>query len=195
MFQKISEKTVQLGKETEKINQEQYQEILKKEIDKINNCIENITPNYVYASEILSSKLKISKFLVEKFMDYTEIKDAENTMIYKEIFSHICVSNTNLFELLDRLYPKINEKTNNLRNQIDTMSREAGAFSETMQAMEDRMKQMEKEREFIIKQYEDERELLLDKIQKLEDENKLMTEKILKKTKDLLNESSQNLRK
>jgi len=195
LFQKISDKTREIGRDHEKANHEQYQDMMKKEIEKINSCIETITPNYVYATEILSSKLKISKFLVDKFMEFTEKKDVENTTIYKEIFQQICISNTCLFELLDKLYPKINEKTNNLRNQIDAMSREAGGVNETMQIFEERIRNMENERDFIVKQYEDERELLLEKIHRLEEENKLMTDKILKKTKDMLNESSQNLRK
>lgn len=189
LFQKISDKIRTTNKDQEKKIQDQYQVMLKKEIEKINKCIEHAVPNYVYASEIISSKIKISKFFTEKFLEYSEKKDPECTSIFREIFNTISISNSSIFSLLERLYPKITEKTNNLKNQLETALKEASGIDSSIQTLEEKIKQLLKEKEFLIKQHMDERELLTEKMQRLEQENKLITEKFLKRTKDLLNES------
>lgn len=163
--------------------------MLKKEIEKINKCIENAVPNYVYASEILSSKIKISKFFIEKFVEYNEKKDPESSSIFKEIFNTISVSNSSIFNLLEKLYPKITEKTNILKNQLETALKEASGIDNSIQTLEEKNKQLIKEKDFMVKQHVDERDLLLEKIQRLEQENKLITDKFIKRTKDLVNES------
>jgi len=67
--------------------------------------------------------------------------------------------------------------------------REAGSVDSAIQNLEEKVKQLMREKEFLVKQHTDERSLLLEKIQRLEDENKVVTDKILKKTKELVSES------
>ena len=135
LFQKISDKIRTTNKDQEKKIQDQYQVMLKKEIEKINKCIEHAVPNYVYASEIISSKIKISKFFTEKFLEYSEKKDPECTSIFREIFNTISISNSSIFSLLERLYPKITEKTNNLKNQLETALKEASGIDSSIQTL------------------------------------------------------------
>ena len=87
------------------------------------------------------------------------------------------------------MYPKITEKTNNLKNQLDVAMRETNSVDNAILNLEDKIKQSSREKDFLVKQHHDERQILLEKIQRLEEENKMMTDKILKKTKDLVNES------
>lgn len=49
-----------------------------------------------------------------------------------------------------------------------------------------------REREFLIKQHQEEKTMLLEKIEKLETENKLMTDKLIKNAKDIVKTRSNN---
>jgi hypothetical protein len=189
IFQKISEKLKTISKENDKKFQDSYQTLLKTEIEKINKCIENTVPNYIYASEILASKIKIGNYFIDKFIEYLEKKDPESAGIVKDIFLNNSQSSENLQGIIEKLYPKITEKTTNLKNQLDVAMREANSVDNAILNLEEKVKQTIREKDFLVKQHQDERQLLLDKIQRLEEENKVMTDKILKKTKDLVNDS------
>lgn len=67
--------------------------------------------------------------------------------------------------------------------------REANSVDSAILNLENKVKQTIREKDFLVKQHQDERQLLLEKIQRIEEENKLMTDKIIKKTKDLINDS------
>ena len=176
-------------KESDKKFQDNYQIILKTEIEKINKCIENAVPNYIYASEILASKIKIGNYFAEKFIEYLDKKDPESSSIINDVFDNNSQSSDFLHGIIEKLYPKITEKTNNLKNQVEIALRETNTVDNAIQSLEDKVKQTLREKDFIVKQHQDERQILLEKIQRLEEENKMMTDKILKKTKDLINDS------
>lgn len=178
-----------ISKEYDKKFQDNYQILLKTEIEKINKCIENAVPNYIYASEILASKIKIGNYFIEKFIEYLDKKDPESSNIIKDVFNNNAQSSEYLQGIIEKLYPKITEKTTNLKNQLDVAMREANSVDTAIINLEEKVKQTIREKDFLVKQHQDERQLLLEKIQRLEDENKLMTDKILKKTKDLVNDS------
>jgi hypothetical protein len=178
-----------ISKESDKKFQDNYQILLKTEIEKINKCIENAVPNYIYASEILASKIKIGNYFLEKFIEYLDKKDLESSNIIRDVFNNNAQSSEYLQGIIEKLYPKITEKTTNLKNQLDVAMREANSVDTAIINLEEKVKQTIREKDFLVKQHQDERQLLLEKIQRLEDENKLMTDKILKKTKDLVNDS------
>ena len=146
-------------------------------------------PNYIYASEILASKIKIGNYFAEKFIEYLEKKDPESSSIINDVFDNNSQSSDFLHGIIEKLYPKITEKTNNLKNQVEIALRETNTVDNAIQSLEDKVKQTLREKDFIVKQHQDERQILLEKIQRLEEENKMMTDKILKKTKDLINDS------
>jgi hypothetical protein len=52
---------------------------------------------------------------------------------------------------------------------------------------EDKIKLATKERDALIKQHEDEKQFLLEKIERLEKENKIITDKLLKNARDIIN--------
>jgi hypothetical protein len=54
---------------------------------------------------------------------------------------------------------------------------------------EDKIKSATRERDLLIKQHEEERQYLLEKIERLEKENKQMTEKMLKNAREIINSS------
>ena len=122
-------------------------------------------------------------------MEYLEKKDPESSIIISDVFSNNSQSSDFLQGIIEKLYPKITEKTSNLKNQLDVAMREANSVDTAILNLEDKVKQTIREKDFIVKQHQDERQILLEKIQRLEEENKMMTDKILKKTKDLINDS------
>jgi len=111
IFQKISEKLKGISKESDKKFQDNYQILLKTEIEKINKCIENAVPNYIYASEILASKIKIGNYFLEKFIEYLDKKDLESSNIIRDVFNNNAQSSEYLQGIIEKLYPKITEKT------------------------------------------------------------------------------------
>jgi len=56
IFSKISEKINLIHKEKTTEYLEQFQSLLKREITKINTAVDNSVPNYIYATNVLSSK-------------------------------------------------------------------------------------------------------------------------------------------
>jgi TolA-binding protein len=149
-------------------------------------------PNYIYASEILASKLKIGYYFIERFLEYVEKKDPDSANIVREITKNNNDSSDNLLMIIEKLYPRLTEKTTALKNELDNALNKAQSIDTTINAMEDKLRQAQREKEFLIKQHQDEKQILLEKIHKLEEENKMMTERILKKTKDMVNESFVN---
>jgi hypothetical protein len=184
---KINEKLKLVSKEN-KFN-DNYQSMVKSEIEKINKCIEHSVPNYVYATEIISSKVKISNFFVEKFLEYVEKKDTEICTIFRDIFSSIYNSHTLVFEIIDKLYPKISDKTHHIKSQLENTQKENKEFESNIRNLEEKLRQANKEKEILTTKYKEENKALLDKIGKLQEENDEMSKKVLRKTKDLVNES------
>ena len=181
-----------VNKDNEKKLQENYQLMLKSEIEKINKCIEHTVPNYVYASEIVSSKIKISNFFFEKFLEYVEKKDTEISSIFKDILGNLSQSNSYIFEVIDKLFPKITDKTNYLKSQLENSIKENKNLETAMINNEEKLKISIKEKELQAKKFQEEKQSLQDKINKLQEENNELSKKILRKTKDMVNESILN---
>lgn len=188
IFQKISEKLKTIGIQTEQFK-ENYENLLKTEIEKINGCIEGSVPNYMYASQILGSKLNFGNFFIQNFLNFLTKKDQESAAIIKEIFVNNLQSSELLQSIIDKLYPKIQDKTSMLKQQLDVAVKDATTVDNAIHSLEEKVKQTIREKDFLVKQHQDERQLLLEKIQRLEEENRVMTDKILKRTKDMVNDS------
>jgi septal ring factor EnvC (AmiA/AmiB activator) len=162
---------------------------LKTEIEKINKCIENTVPNYVYASEIISSKIKIANFFFEKFLEYVEKKDTEISSIFKDILGNLSESNNYIFDIIDKLFPKITEKTHSLKSQLEISQKENRNLENSITNLEEKLKISNKEKEVQAKEFDEERKSLMEQINKLQNENDEIAKKVLRKTKDLVNES------
>ena len=61
IFTKISDRLKSINKESNKEFFDSFQELLKTEIVNINKSVDNTVPNYIYATNVLSSKIKIFK--------------------------------------------------------------------------------------------------------------------------------------
>ena len=152
-----------------------FQKRLYEEGEKIKDYLSKNVPNYIYAKETLKSQVELQKILAEKFLHYL---DEENSIIGNFLFKLIFQTSDKLIDLINHLYPKIEEKTDNLRNELDKAWKAADEISD----YETKYKTMVNTKNVL----ESNIELLKKKIDKLEKENKMITQKLNKSVKDTI---------
>ena len=144
------------------------------EAEKVKLCLNNNSPNYIYANVVIQSQFKLQKYLSEKFVEKLDEKNKEiGNLLFKNIFE----TAKNLNEIINLLYPKIEEKTESLRNQLE----EALKSNEDLSDYEQKLKEVNKEKEFL----NNEKIIIQNKLDLLENENKIMTEKLLNNAKEI----------
>lgn len=154
---------------------DEFQSGLNDEALKIKNCLNNNVPNYIYANVVIQSQFKIQKYLSKKFL--SKLSDEERE-IGNLLLDNIFESGNNLVELINNLYPKIEDKTETLRNQLE----DAWKAAEEITDYEEKYKIANKEKELIS----NEKNIIQNKLERLETENKIMTEKLIKNAKDIV---------
>lgn len=160
----------------------EFQNKLYEEAEKIKNKLNNNLPNYIYANYVIKSQLELKKMLSNKYLSFLE-KDDKN--LGRIIFESVFKTGERLVELLNILYPKIEEKTDNLRNQLE----EAWKIADEMPDFEGKYKQTKKERDIMAANLD----LLKLKYKKLEEENNIMTQKLMDLNKKIIEtKSSEN---
>jgi hypothetical protein len=194
IFTKISDKLKLANKDLNKTFFEEFQELLKNEISNINAAVDTTVPNYIYATNVLTSKIKIFKYFSKMHCDYQDIKEPESSKLAREVTDNIIKASEFLTSIIYKLYPKIDEKTDNLRRQLDEALKAAQVVDNQIDGFGDKIVQANKERDFIIKQHQEERIILLEKIERLEKENKMMTDKLLKNAKEIISNNNTSYR-
>jgi hypothetical protein len=101
IFSKISEKINIVNRDKNQSYLEEFQNILKLEITKINSCVDRAVPNYVYASNVISSKLTIFKYFQNKYLEYLDYSDKESSSMLREIGDNIIKSSDFLISKLN----------------------------------------------------------------------------------------------
>jgi hypothetical protein len=96
---------------------ETFQQKLFNEAEKIKECLNDNKPNYIYANVVMKSELNLQKILALKF--YEKINDNEIKTIAQLLINNILNIGEKLVDLIEMLYPKIEEKTEVLRNQLE----------------------------------------------------------------------------
>ena len=150
-----------------------FQLKINEEGEKINNFLDQNIPNYIYANVTLKSQIELQKCLSEKYLEYL---GKNEQYIGNYIFKMIFESADRLVNLINNLYPKIVEKTENLRNQIENAKKAAKELSDYEYTYNDM-----KNNKLVL---ETNLDLLQKKVNKLETENKFITEKLAKSTKN-----------
>ena len=146
-----------------------FQMKINEEGEKINNFLDKNIPNYIYANVTLKSQIELQKCLSEKFL---EDMDKKYKKIGNYIFKIIFQTSDKLVNLINHLYPKILEKTENLRNELENAKKAAKELSDYEFTYNDM-----KNNKLIL---ETNLDLLQKKVDKLESENKFITEKLTK---------------
>ena len=158
-----------------------FQNKLYEEAEKIKNSLSNNLPNYIYANYVIKSQFELKKMLSNKFLSFLSEEDKN---IGKLIFDSIFKSGERLVELLNLLYPKIEEKTDSLRNQLE----EAWKIADEITDFEGKYKSAKKERDILASNFD----LIKIKLKKLEEENDTLTQKLLQIPKEIEKKNSEN---
>ena len=146
-----------------------FQTKINEEVEKINNYLDKNIPNYIYANITFKSQIELQKCLSEKYLDFI---DKNNQKIGNYIFKIIFQTADKLVDLINNLYPKIVEKTENLRNEVENAQKAAKELSDYEYSYNDM-----KNNKLIL---ETNLDLLQKKVNKLESENKFITQKLAK---------------
>ena len=159
----------------------EFQNKLYEEAEKIKNNINNNLPNYMYANYVIKSQLILKKTLALKFLSFLE---KEDKIIGEMIIENIFKTSERLVELLNALFPKIEEKTDSLRNQLE----EAWKIADESSEYEIKYKQVKKDRDIMTANFD----LFKLKFKRLEEENNVMTKKLMNFNKEIENKSNED---
>ena len=158
----------------------EFQNKLYEEAEKIKNNLSNNLPNYIYANNVLQSQLELKKMLSNKFLSFLSEEDKK---IGKLVIDSILRSGERLVELINALFPKIEEKTESLRNQLE----EAWKIADEVTDYEGKYKEIKKEKDILTSNLE----LIKIKVKKLEEENDAITQKLLQIPKEIEKKNSE----
>ena len=158
-----------------------FQNKLYEEAEKVKACLNNNVPNYIYANVVIQSQFELQKILAKKFLSFLE---ENNKSIGEILFKSIFKSGERLVELMNNLYPRIEEKTDGLRTQLE----EAWKSAEDIGDFENKFNEMRKLKDIMA----GENELIKIKMNKLENENKVMMDKLYLFGNKIVNSSVEN---
>ena len=92
IFSKISEKLNSINLDKNQNYLEEFQTLLKREINKINGAVDSAVPNYMYATNVISSKIKIFKYFQNKYLEFMENNEKESATMMKELGENLVKS-------------------------------------------------------------------------------------------------------
>ena len=191
IYKKISEKFKSIQKNND--FKDEFQALIKNEINKINSNFDNNTPNYIYSSNVVESQLSIYSFFTQKFLEFLDTQNEKDISdLIKDIHNNIAKSYTILLKIIYKLYPILNEKIQMLKIQLNEAIKHNNNVFLELNQNESKIKEDSKNKEKIINSYEDKINLLESKIKQLENENNLMSEKLFSAAKNMANQSDKN---
>ena len=195
VYKKINETLKQYSPDAAKVFYDDFQKVLKIEIKVINQSIDNSIPNYIYASNVISSKTKIYKYFLDIILEKilpVEKDQASIISLIKELNERLKHNSDLSVEILQKLFPKITEKTSNLKSQLDEAVKGANLVEDELRTFSEKLEKTRKERDFLTVHFDEEKQILTKKIETLTEENKLITSKLLKRANDIIEEHKNN---
>ena len=161
---------------------ERFQNLINEEANKINenNNGKNL-PNYCLANNIIKSEVNLIIFFINSFFEHSELLNMENAKkdISKKINDILNLLFGTLMKIIDELNIKI-DSTNKIKNKTIELLLEYlndnNIFNKN---------NINEEYDSLKKLYKKEKELFTLKIEKLQKENKLITDSLIKKGIDL----------
>ena len=190
IYKKISEKYKSIQKNND--FKDEFQALIKNEIDKINSNNDNNTPNYIYSSNVIESQLSIYSFFTQKFLEFLQTQNEKDTFdLIKEIHDNISKSYNILIKIIYKLYPIVDEKIQMLKMQLNEAIKHNDNVFVELNENENKIKEDSKNKEKIINSYQDRINYLESRIKQLENENNLMSEKLYSSVKNIMNNSNE----
>ena len=164
---------------------ERFQNLINEEANKINeNNNRKSLPNFCLANNIIKSEVNLISFFINSFFEHSDLLNMENAKkdIAKKINDVLNLLFGTLFKIIEELYTKI-ENTNKLKNKKIEFLLEY--LNDNNVKSENKMVSFNEEYENLKKKYKKEKELYNLKIEKLQRENKQITDSLIKKGIDL----------
>ena len=189
IYKKISEKYKSIQKNND--FKDEFQALIKNEIDKINSNYDINTPNYIYSSNVIESQLSIYSFFTQKFLEFLQTQNEKDTFdLIKEIHDNIAKSYMVLLKIIYKLYPVVDEKIHMLKLQLNEAIKQNDNVFVELNENENKIKEQSKNKEKLINNYQDKINYLESRIKQLENENNLMSQKLFSSVKNIINNSS-----
>ena len=161
---------------------ERFQNLINEEANKINenNNGKNL-PNYCLANNIIKSEVNLIIFFINSFFEHSELLNMENAKkdISKKINDILNLLFGTLMKIMDELKIKI-DSTNKIKNKTIELLLEYLNDNNIYNK-----NNINEEYDSLKKLYKKEKELFTLKIEKLQKENKLITDSLIKKGIDL----------
>ena len=161
---------------------ERFQNLINEEANKINenNNGKNL-PNYCLANNIIKSEVNLIIFFINSFFEHSELLNMENAKkdISKKINDILNLLFGTLMKIIDELNIKI-DSTNKIKNKTIELLLEYLNDNNIYNK-----NNINEEYDSLKKLYKKEKELFTLKIEKLQKENKLITDSLIKKGIDL----------
>ena len=165
---------------------ERFQNLINDEANKINenNNGKNL-PNYSLANNIIKSEVNLISFFINSFFEHSELLNMENAKkdIAKKISDILNLLFGTLIKIIEELNTKI-ENTKKLKNKKIELLLEY-LNDNSIKNENNKMNNINEEYTNLKKLYKKEKELYNLKIEKLQKENKQITDSLIKKGIDL----------
>ena len=188
IYKKISEKFKSIQKNND--FKDQFQTLIKNEINKINSNYDENTPNYIYSSKVIESQLTIYSFFTQKFLEFLQTQKEQDTFdLIKDIHENISKSYMMLIKIIYKLYPIIDEKFQMIKMQLNEAIKHNNNVFVELNENENKIKEDTKNKEKLINNYQERINYLESKVKQLEKENNLMSEKLFSPVKSIINTS------
>ena len=151
----------------------------------------NSYSNYLYIFLIENSKFKIIKTVFEKILGIIieSIPELNKNNMLINLSSEIFNSLNTLTNIISYLQPKIDNFENNYRELIDYIENIKN-LNNNYEEIEKKVQTLERNKQQLLKQLIEDKDLFEKRIEELENENKLMTEKLLNKGFQIITEAN-----
>ena len=179
---------------------DKFQNLINEEASKINSNNNNGSnlPNYLLANNIIKSEMNLILFFINSFFNHSEYLNMENAK--KDISQKINDILSLLFNSLSNIIEELNTKidfNNKLKNKKIELLLEHlndpnnnsnnAQINNIANNLDPKLNNIVEEYEKLKKKYNEEKEYYDLKIEKLQNENKQMTDSLIKKGLDLTN--------
>ena len=176
---------------------DKFQNLINEEANKINKSNGSNLPNYMFANNIIKSEMNLILFFINSFFNYSEYLTMENAK--KDISQKIIDILNLLFSTLTKIIEELNDKIesmNKLKNKkIEllleylndplTNNNNSNLTNNQTDNANCKTNNIQEEYEKLKNKYNEDKELLNIKIEKLQKENKEMTNLLIKKGLEL----------
>lgn len=179
----------------------QFQNLLNKEIETINDFLDGSVPNFVYGNKILNSKLKVFNFFsdvivkIDKNMSLNgvliKVIDLKNKAIFDlEEINKKTLTQVFNYQASHKGEEKSRKMSGNTRVELDELHLKLQDKEKNIEYYEGVVSTLKEELDLKIKElnhYKDLENVNINKIVKLEQENKIISDKLFKYTQDVIN--------